>query len=78
MLFETAYKRALSRDKNAKVLQVVDILGPPPSPENVPDLQVVLNEFDRMTGLEAVKMEMRKLVQLAATNYQRVLDGQSP
>lgn len=77
-LFETAYRRALTRDPNAQTLEIIDIVGPRPDRQSVPDLDRALNELDQMIGLAAVKKKIMNLVQLAATNYDRELSGDNP
>jgi AAA+ superfamily predicted ATPase len=77
-LFETAYRRALARDRNAQTLTVVDILGPAPDRSHVPDLGLALDELDKMIGLESVKRQVGQLVQAATTNYDREIRGEKP
>lgn len=78
VLFETAYKRALSRDPGALCLEVVDIIGPPLDRKHIPDLDAALNELEQMIGLTRVKEQLTSLVQLARTNYDRELQGEPP
>ena len=77
-LFEAAYRRALDRDANAKSLTIIDVIGPPPDRENVPELGAALDELEDMIGLEKVKEGVGRLVTIAHTNYQRELEGQPP
>jgi len=78
ILFENAYKRALDRDRTAKALTVVDVLGPPPTRESVPDLGRAIDELEEMIGLESVKQKVRSLIEAAAVNYERELRGETP
>jgi hypothetical protein len=41
------------------VMRVVDVVGPPPDVETVPDLKVALAELDQQIGLEEVKKQVR-------------------
>ena len=78
-LFERAYDRALSRSGGADtILQMEDVVGPPPIPERLPALRAALEELDAMIGLEEVKRAAKSLVALARTNYHRELRGEAP
>jgi SpoVK/Ycf46/Vps4 family AAA+-type ATPase len=77
-LFEKAYTRALARDRHAKTITMVDVMGPPPTREYVPDLGVAIDELDKMIGLESVKVKVHELVTLAKVNYDRELSGEEP
>ena len=55
-----------------------DVLGPPPSPDLVPDLKLALDQLNAMTGLRAVKEATLELTELSRTNYQRELFGREP
>ena len=65
-------------DDASLVIKVVDVLGPPPSVERVPDLKAALSKLDRLIGLKAVKEQAHVLVQLAQVNYQRELNCEEP
>ena len=60
------------------VLIVEDIVGPPPSPDLVPDLKAALDQLEVMTGLRAVKEATLELMELSRMNYQRELVGREP
>ena len=77
-LFEAAYRRALSRDAKAESLTIIDVIGPPPDREHVPELGAALDELQDMIGLEKVKEGVLRLVTVAKTNYERELEGQPP
>ena len=65
-------------DDASLTMKVVDVLGPPPSVERVPDLKAALSELDRQIGLKAVKEQAHVLVKLAQINYQRELNCEPP
>jgi len=65
-------------DPEQLLMRVVDVLGPPPEVEHVPDLKAALAELDRQVGLEAVKEQARTLIKLAQINYQRELNCEPP
>jgi hypothetical protein len=81
-LFEKAYQRALDRGQQAgrasTYLSAVDIIGPPPIRENVPELDRAMSDLEAMTGLRSVKEKIRGLVELAAKNYEREKRGEEP
>ena len=71
--------RAVSKyDDERLVMAVVDVVGPPPSVERVPDLKAALAELDKQIGLKAVKEQAHVLVKLAHINYQRELNCEEP
>jgi MoxR-like ATPase len=78
VLFEAAYRRALDRDATATTLTVVDVIGPRPDRSNVPALGAAIDELAEMIGIEMVKESVQRLVDLAATNYDRELRGEAP
>jgi DNA replication protein DnaC len=61
-----------------RMLEVVDVIGPPPSRENIPALDEALRELGGYTGLGKVKASIDRLVQTAADNYDRELAGEPP
>ena len=65
-------------DDERLVIAVVDVVGPPPSVERVPDLKAALAELDKQIGLKAVKEQAHVLVKLAQINYQRELNCEHP
>ncbi|KAL1518601.1 hypothetical protein AB1Y20_002889 [Prymnesium parvum] len=75
-LAEASVDRAKLR--GSWTIEVVDVIGPPPDREHVPELAQALAELDQMTGLRAVKKAVSDLVTLAATNYKRELEGEAP
>uniref|UniRef100_A0AAV1UG65 AAA+ ATPase domain-containing protein n=1 Tax=Peronospora matthiolae TaxID=2874970 RepID=A0AAV1UG65_9STRA len=74
-LFEQAMKEAMAREDFDGDLKfdTVDLLGDRPSTNT--KLQDVLNEVNERTGWHKVKEELRKLVQISDTNYERELKG---
>jgi hypothetical protein len=78
VLFESATLRALSRDRSAKTLTTVDIIGPRPDRAALPDLDAALIELENMTGLVEVKKEIKALITLAEINYDRELNREAP
>ena len=77
-MFEKATEEAQMRGvtKENLELQIVDIIGPEPSIENIPELKDALDELNTLTGLQAVKQEIQKLIQLTQKNYNLELSGQ--
>ena len=68
-LFERSYTRALGRidastsmkaklRSKALVIEVVDVIGPPPRTEDVPDLKEALAELEALTGLDEIKLQV--------------------
>jgi hypothetical protein len=45
-------------------MRVVDVLGPPPDVETVPDLKTALTELDQQIGLAEVKQQVHCLLEL--------------
>eukprot|EP01033_Poteriospumella_lacustris_P006182 gene6182-4442_t len=78
VLFEAAYQRAVARPASSLVMEIEDILGPPPTPETNPALRAALHDLDSITRLDAVKQRIYQLVDQAAINYQLELDGKKP
>eukprot|EP01040_Poterioochromonas_malhamensis_P003223 gene3223-3435_t len=80
--FERAYERALSRMKEQRnfKLEIVleDVLGPPPTRENIPQLDRALEELDNVIGLETVKEKILNIVNLSLVNYHLELEGKEP
>ena len=54
-------------------IKVTDVIGLPPTRENIPELHTALNELDQMIGLGAVKKTVEQMVDLASSNYEREL-----
>jgi SpoVK/Ycf46/Vps4 family AAA+-type ATPase len=77
-LFEVAYKRALSRDKNATELCMQDILGPRPEPDSNVDLRKAFVSLRSMSGLASVKNRFNSLVELAQKSYDQEMQGLEP
>ena len=77
-LFMKARSRALVRDAALTSLKVIDVIGPRPERDNVPDLGRALDELQEMIGLDSVKKSIEKIVTLAQTNYDRELNGSPP
>jgi SpoVK/Ycf46/Vps4 family AAA+-type ATPase len=78
VVFETSYRRASMRPNNNQELTTIDVLGPPPLPENIPDLKSALDELDDTIGLDTVKEKIHTIVRLAQNNYQLELEGKEP
>lgn len=78
VLFEVACRRATMRDDCNQTLTIEDVLGPPPTPDRVPDLKSALEELDDLIGLHTVKEEIYRVVRLAQSNYDRELRGETP
>ena len=76
--FEQAYSKALARlaGKQDFTFKTEDFMGPAPTPEHRPDLRAALAELEARTGQASIKREVQKLVNLAAVNYSRELNGQ--
>ena len=54
-------------------MRVVDVLGPAPDVETVPDLKTALTELDQQIGLAEVKQQVHCLLELSRINYEREL-----
>ena len=78
ILFDKARSRALVRDAALTSLKVIDVMGPRPDRDNVPDLGRALDELQEMIGLDSVKQSIERIVTLAQTNYDRELKGSPP
>ena len=78
ILFDKARSRALIRDAHLTSLKVIDVIGPRPDRDNVPDLGRALDELDEMIGLDSVKQSIKRIVTLAQTNYDKELKGSPP
>ena len=48
----------LAESSEALVIEVVDVIGPPPRTEEVPDLEEALAELDALTGLDEIKLQV--------------------
>ena len=59
-------------------VQLVDVVGAPPSSETHPELKRVLNEVGALTGQKLVKQAFAQLVETAAQNHNRELRGDKP
>ena len=68
-----AERLAVDESADLQQLTVADI--PDTRPEVAVDLDAALAELDSMTGLEAVKAEVQKLVHLVRANQRRIADG---
>lgn len=71
-----ALQRAMSRDDWDSRILITDLIGEPPSIHN-PKLKEVLAEFNEKTGWKSVKDAVQQLIDLAAKNYERELNGQA-
>jgi Holliday junction resolvasome RuvABC ATP-dependent DNA helicase subunit len=78
ILFDKARSRALVRDAALTSLKVIDVMGPRPDRDHVPDLGRALDELQEMIGLDSVKQSIERIVKLAQTNYDRELKGSPP
>ncbi|KOO29726.1 nfx1-type zinc finger-containing protein 1 [Chrysochromulina tobinii] len=78
ILFDKARSRALVRDAALTSLKVIDVIGPRPDRDNVPDLGRALDELQEMIGLDSVKQSIERIVTLAQTNYDKELKGSPP
>ena len=80
-LFESAYRRAVQRSTSATPLQTLmieDILGPRPSRDQIPELNLALEELENTIGLQSVKDKICTMVDLANINYEREIRGEDP
>ena len=80
-LFESAYRRAVQRDTSATLVQSLmmeDILGPRPSRDQIPELNLALEELENTIGLQSVKDKICTMVDLANINYEREIRGEDP
>ena len=48
----------LAESSKELVIEVVDVIGPPPRTEGVPDLKEALAELDALTGLDEIKLQV--------------------
>eukprot|EP00698_Gefionella_okellyi_P004376 TRINITY_DN14046_c0_g1_i1.p1 TRINITY_DN14046_c0_g1~~TRINITY_DN14046_c0_g1_i1.p1 ORF type:complete len:1528 (+),score=457.91 TRINITY_DN14046_c0_g1_i1:247-4584(+) len=69
---------AAAATKGLPVLKIVDVLGPPPTRANLPDLDRALTELDRMIGLTKVKACVYTIVDTCLQNYNKMLQGKRP
>ncbi len=77
---QAAYCSALTRapvgEQHNQVLLLEDIMGPPPSRAEIPELDQAMRELEALHGLEEVKASIGAMLQLVAANYRREQRGQ--
>lgn len=78
-LFERAINFAQVRGAGKPpVLKLVDIIGPEPSRENIPELDKALQDLEAQVGLGKVKKKIEQLIEAVAENYELEKQGKAP
>jgi len=77
-LFEATVSRAkldYGVEADSLTLKVKHVLGKEPTPENIPELAMALEELDRCVGIPHVKNVIKEIVVHSQENYRRELRG---
>ena len=59
-------------------IELVDVIGREPAPENIPLLKEALDELSQLTGMARVKESIQNLVHIARDNWRKELRAESP
>ena len=77
VLYESAVREAKLRYRGGvPQLLVEDVIGKPPTREQVPEIDAVMRDLEAMVGLGGVKEEFEALLELAGANYRKELAGE--
>ena len=77
-LFETAVRYAkvdYLKNGGTPTITMENLIGKPPSEENIPELAMAMRELEGKTGLQKVKEAVRQLLAVAKANYDAELRG---
>ena len=73
---QSAEKTYLNGGNDAKpIISVFDVIGKPPTFENIPALKAAFDELEKVTGLQKVKDEMYNLLDTAQKNFEKEEHG---
>lgn len=73
-LLNLSIRFAARRENHNNIIIVEDVIGKPPTTENIPELLDAMNDLNKYIGIKRVKESIAKICQVALRNYEKELN----